>query len=290
MWLYWSAFAVVMLWTLGVSWLWALNDLPLGRGADIIVVTLSIVCIIETIALSGITVWSTGKKKSRANSNSGNRENNKNGIVNTLVGNKERTANQSADEDEDTANQSIANATWIIFIATTANIGIAALTWGILSETNTHIAQQLAVMKADQRPWVGLDEIVTDGHGRDEGFGFIAIIKNGGKTPSLKTRVTFKHKFYKADDLDKRFPTDCVDKCSVGMLLPDSTYKWPMEMTANEVASAVSNPTEGYFVLGRIDYEDAGNHYWTTICYVYDKKIRDLTVWSSHNDVGSEPK
>ena len=28
MWIYWSAFSVVMLWTLGVSWIWALSNPP----------------------------------------------------------------------------------------------------------------------------------------------------------------------------------------------------------------------------------------------------------------------
>jgi hypothetical protein len=156
-WLLWSAFAVIMLWVLGVSWLWALDDLPPGRGIHIIVLSLSIVCIVETIALC---VVATGQKEKYP----------------------------SADEQEGGANQSIAIATWMMFVATVCNIGVAALTWSVLHATDLSFDKQLKLMEIGQRPWVqpvfkGFDEMritettVTVGVGIE--------LKNTGKSPAF---------------------------------------------------------------------------------------------------------
>jgi hypothetical protein len=44
------------------------------------------------------------------------------------------------------------------------------------------------------------------------------------------------------------------------------------------------------FVLGRIDYEDAENKYWTTVCWYYDRVLSALAAWSGCNDEGSQKK
>ena len=51
MWLYWSAFAISMLWTLGVSWAWALNRLPNTAESAIVIVSISLVIIVEFVVI-----------------------------------------------------------------------------------------------------------------------------------------------------------------------------------------------------------------------------------------------
>lgn len=51
-WIYWSAFALIMLWVLGVSWAWALLSYsPTNAISIIAIVALAIIGIIETVAL-----------------------------------------------------------------------------------------------------------------------------------------------------------------------------------------------------------------------------------------------
>jgi hypothetical protein len=74
------------------------------------------------------------------------------------------------------------------------------------------------------------------------------------------------------------------------MILPGSTMKYHMAISTEEIRKALTKTEGAYFVLGRIDYEDAANHYWTTICWYYDITLLSLSVWSSDNEAFSEKK
>jgi hypothetical protein len=116
-------------------------------------------------------------------------------------------------------------------------------------------------------------------------------VKNGGKTPAIKVRGSFDTGFVRTDDVASSIPKDCEKNCSVGMLMPESTYKWKnLTIATDDVKKAATYKDGAFFVLGRIDYEDAENHYWTIMCWYYDPQLSALSPWSGYNNVGSEKK
>ena len=59
----------------------------------------------------------------------------------------------------------------------------------------TTMQDQLAVMKTDQRPWVGLDRFEPSAAANGQGFEFAAIVKNTGKTAATNVHGSFKTGF-----------------------------------------------------------------------------------------------
>jgi hypothetical protein len=126
-----------MLWTLGVSWAWALNSLPTTAESAIIIVSLCLVVIVESVVICVFAGRSSAarQQQQRADSN----------------------ANTSSDQQSDTdADRSITKATWAIAAATLVNAAIAVFQgysiWGQWTE-----------LALDQRPWIhfeGLPQIV----------------------------------------------------------------------------------------------------------------------------------
>ena len=72
--------------------------------------------------------------------------------------------------------------------------------------------------------------------------------------------------------------------------MPGSTVEWPMKITTEDVRKTTTSKGAAFYVLGRIDYEDSTNRYWTIICWYYDRDLARLSACSGHNDVGFEKK
>jgi hypothetical protein len=109
----------------------------------------------------------------------------------------------------------------------------------------TAMQEQLAVMKADQRPWVGLERFEPSSAASGQGFEFAAIVKNTGKTAATNVHGSFSTGFF-GNDVLAAVPKDCGNKCSVGLLLPDGTLKWQLAMSTSDVQKTIAN-TEGAF-------------------------------------------
>ena len=151
-WLYWSAFAVIMLWTLGVSWAWALNALPTTAESAVIIVAVSIICIIQSVALCLISQRASRKRQYRSAHDANGSSNQQNAVAsNGAVIQKERASKECSNNNENDAEKSIAHATWMIFAATLVNVVVALFQW-----QSIHV--QADLMATEQRPWVGLDD------------------------------------------------------------------------------------------------------------------------------------
>jgi len=82
----------------------------------------------------------------------------------------------------------------------------------------TTMQDQLAVMKTDQRPWVGLDRFEPSAAANGQGFEFAAIVKNTGKTAATNVHGSFTTWFF-GNDVLAAVPKDRGNKCSVGLLV-----------------------------------------------------------------------
>jgi hypothetical protein len=175
----------------------------------------------------------------------------------------------------------------LLLAAVAAGAAIASA-W-IFEGQLTAMQDQLAVMKADQRPWVGLEKFEPSSAPNGQGFEFAAIVKNSGKTAATNVHGSFITGFF-GNDVLAAVPKDCGDKCSVGLLLPDGILKWRLAISTSDVQKTIANNEGAFYALGRIDYEDNENKYWTTICWYYDRDLQSLAAWSNCNEVGSLKK
>jgi hypothetical protein len=178
---------------------------------------------------------------------------------------------------------------WLRLSLAVLTAGAALWSAWIFQSQLTAMQDQLAVMKADQRPWVGLDRFEPSSAPNGQGFNFAAIVKNSGKTAATNVHGSFKAGFF-GNDVLGAVPNDCGSKCSVGLLLPDSTMQWPLAVTTSDVQKTIANTDGAFYVLGRIDYEDLESKYWTTICWYYDRDLLAFSAWSGCNEAGSEKK
>jgi len=132
-------------------------------------------------------------------------------------------------------------------------------------------------MEAEQRPWVGLEKF-DPSSGLDKGFDFFITIKNTGKSPALKAHSSFTQDFIRADAAASAVPQDCSTNCSYGLLLPGGGYRIKMRISSEQIKRAATSKPEFLYVIGRVDYEDAANYYWTTMCGYYDPDLESISL------------
>jgi hypothetical protein len=147
-------------------------------------------------------------------------------------------------------------------------------------------AEQIVLMEADERPWVGLDKYKSSGGQKGESFDITLVLKNGGKSPALRTRTSFAvspKSYTKYEDRWKNAPQqqECFD-CSNIFLLPGTTA----EMHLTVPAGLTDEPNSILFIVGRSDYEDAfKHHYWTRTCLYYEPAVLNIRRCPLGNDV-----
>jgi hypothetical protein len=258
MWVYWAAFAVVMLWVLGVSWAWALNVLPTNASSAIVIVAVCAVCIVEGIALCVLALRASGQPQQRA------------------------VHNQRADDNEDKAEKSVANATWMIFVATAVNVIIATLQWNAIST-------QATIMEADQRPWVHFTNALPEDPGLQvvpEGMGISVrfFMRNVGRTPAkfaiiagemkVATPAEYGNPDFASCEQRRRKPRSTVKDGIPIFPNQESPMRVHFGMKADQVGKLKTFPISAVVIYGCLDYlfpiGDA--HHQTRFFYEIDKK------------------
>jgi hypothetical protein len=62
--------------------------------------------------------------------------------------------------------------------------------------------------------------------------------------------------------------------CSTGLLLPGIPRDYSMSIPSE--GTKITKP-KFWFVIGRVDYEDANNSYWTIVCKYYDPDLKSFS-------------
>ena len=180
MWAYWSAFAVVMLWTLGVSWMWALSNPPSHTENVIAFTSLAVVCIIETIALCFVVDWALRRGQISQGSQKQS--------VADLSQPVTKEPNRYVDERLFWQRQ-IAVGWWLNGItAVAAVIALVALSvlFGTLNETQRSSEIATNALIASGRSWLTpVRANIISPLDKTSNFGFDIIYRNTGKEPAL---------------------------------------------------------------------------------------------------------
>src|SRR5690242_13930305 len=71
---------------------------------------------------------------------------------------------------------------WFKLLLAVLTAGAAVASAWIFQHQLTAMQDQLTVMKADQRPWIGLDRFEPSSAANGQGFEFAAIVRNTGRT------------------------------------------------------------------------------------------------------------
>ncbi len=179
MWIYWSAFSVVMLWTLGVSWIWALSNPPSHTENVIAFSSLAATCIIETIALCYVVDWALR----RGQNPQGNQQ-----YAANLSQSVTKEQNQRGDERL-FWQKHIVVGWWLNGITAVAAVIALAALWvlfGTLKETQRSSDIATNALIASSRSWLTpvRASIITP-LDTTSNFGFDIIYSNTGKEPAL---------------------------------------------------------------------------------------------------------
>ena len=212
-WLFWSAFAVIMLWTVGVSWMWALNALPTTAESAVIIVTVAIICIIQSVALCLISQRISRQHYQRSVHDRNSAYDEQKDVAGGTSLHEEKAADIGSKDNENNSEQSIAAATWMIFIATAVNVVVAALQWNA-------IGGQAYLMEAEQRPWIRVDYTVPFPfwlvNGRMGGIPYLFSVENVGKSPAFGVEIQPKGFVDGAGDIHaaqrKSCDSDLIDR------------------------------------------------------------------------------
>jgi hypothetical protein len=148
----------------------------------------------------------------------------------------------------------------------TRRVGIFTFFLFVISAATADIFyRQLAVMRADQRPWIGAGNI---GLPPDGPFSIQFI--NSGKSPALN--VTISAFLWEPDKEEHppQLPTSrCTSSCKfIGVeMLPNVPYTFVLGR----------GPDENGWIIARADYEDAdGSSHQTLICMAHSSAMHDL--------------
>jgi hypothetical protein len=107
---------------------------------------------------------------------------------------QERRTKREKENSQDRAARRTANATWFIALFTAVAVGVGYFQWKALHSTDDKVGKQLALMEADQRPWISIEAQIA-GPISFSSFGAQLTskitIKNVGKSPAFKVFVGF---------------------------------------------------------------------------------------------------
>lgn len=167
-------------------------------------------------------------------------------------------------------------------VATIVLAVFAIFAWNEATRGTAALRNQLEVMRADQRPWVGFKVVDVSSAKRGETLTATFNVKNVGKSPALKVHATLDTKFLKYNSEDG--VSECTS-CSSSLLIPGASVKYPITIPGEMTDYKKTAPA----IFGRVDYEDTdGNQYWTTICRYYEVAYSTLSSCSQGNDVGTK--
>jgi len=183
-------------------------------------------------------------------------------VVSAIAASK--SSKNESEQNTNDASYQIARWTAVVARWTRWLVIVGVITGGVLALQAVTLINQLDEMRNDQRPWIGLDGIVSAGNGT-----YIVTIINGGKSPAMKVNVVFDGG---AGDCSKfSIPHQICegDKCSLRnmVLLPLLKYggriprlQDPLVLSGQDVC-----------IIVRADYQDvAGSPHKTGICLIYN--------------------
>jgi hypothetical protein len=166
-------------------------------------------------------------------------------------------------------------------VATAVLAVFAIFAWNEATHGTAALRNQLEIMRADQRPWVGF-EVDSSSAKRGEKLTATFIVKNVGKSPALKVHAAIDAQFLKYNSEDS--VPECTS-CSFSLLIPGASVKYPISIPGEMTDYKKTPPA----IFGRVDYEDTdGNQYWTTVCRYYEVAYSTLSSCSQGNDVGTK--
>ena len=148
---------------------------------------------------------------------------------------------------------------------------------------------QLALLRADQRPYIGVPDMgmMPNGVQPDRQMMFNVLIQNFGRTPAKNVRVK-AGVIFRDPRTDWAFSASGIEVESVVVLMP--TEKKELPIPSNERLTAIRLDAIIRVdvipdVYGRIDYEDIrGEPYWTTFHGMYEPRSGAVVSAKTGND------
>jgi hypothetical protein len=219
------------------------------------------------------------------------------GLILPFLQHWDSVRNKSAKDEQQRADERLiaaatskmARYTGLLFAATLASVGTAAITAWILGN-------QLGEMRAEQRPWIGVELIQSDNEvSAGKPFHVMVFVKNFGHSPSTNIVSCIGSDTPNIRQRDALGIANMMAELSTcqatgrTILMPNGDYGFDVSRTAQLMTDGVAADINGglatFATFGRLDYTDSsGKAYWTTFCALYVQRIGKFNACDTGNE------
>jgi hypothetical protein len=280
MWIYWSAFAVVMAWVFGASVVWALDVLPTHAENVVAVVSLGLVCIIQAIALciAGRRIWEQKQQQQNAAQYARRPPNEpqiKTAAVDTTAAQPPTPNEQHQAKEELFWDRQIETAKGLNYI-TLGAAAVAILGLFFINRSIQHTDQ--GNIDAN-RGWIAMDSMAATGEiGGDKNIDLQIYFLNVGRSPALKLGSYFW--FDSTPNVDKSESVALVigpnHTCDSATILPDGPTifqnpkpEWiSTTFPRKSIPIATLSNDRALYVQGCLIYETMHETHHTWFCFL----------------------